>query len=122
MNEEFGYEYCKSEFPEVRRLMQKLGTEGVREHVGQTTWLDVVERRIVDNPTTSYIISDVRFDNEAAMIQRLGGLVVRLDRDAEHTDSHASESIEAIKYDVLYTNNGDLNDLRSFAGELIRRY
>lgn len=122
LNDRFGYEYCKEHFPEVRRLMQDLGTQGVREHIGPTTWLDIVIRKIKASPTTSFIVTDVRFDNEAQAIQELGGIVVKLERDSNNTDMHVSENIESIKQDVLYRNNSGLDDLDRFAEQLIRRY
>lgn len=121
LNEKYGYEKCKTEFPEVRRLMQQLGTDGVREHVGQNTWLNIVEDQIKANPTTNFLVSDLRFDNEAAMVHRLGGWVVKLERGTSSSDEHISESIAGIHHDVLYVNNSSLNDLDEFAGELIRR-
>lgn len=122
LHEEFGYEACKDMFPDVREYMKKLGTEGVREHIGPTTWLDVVVRKIKASPTTSFIVTDVRFDNEAQAIQELGGMVVKLERDTNDGDTHVSENIENIKQDVLYRNNSGLDDLDRFAEQLIRRY
>lgn len=121
LNDKFGYEYCKSNFVEVRRLMQRLGTDGVRKHIGQTTWLDIVERKILASPEISFLISDVRFANEARSIKSMGGIVVKLERDGTGGDDHISETIDGIQEDVFYMNNGDLNDLDSFATELIRR-
>ncbi len=122
LNEQFGYEECKTKFPEVRRLMQKLGTEGVREHIGQETWLSIVKNKIIANPDKKFVVCDVRFDNEAWMIQDLGGVVVKLERDGGESDGHVSEEIERIHHDELYENTGSLRALESFAMELVRRY
>lgn len=40
---EIGWECAKDEYPEVRRFLQLLGTEGVRDHIGQDTWVNLAE-------------------------------------------------------------------------------
>lgn len=121
LNKEFGYEYCKANFPDVREYMKKLGSEGGRDCISDTVWLDIVVNKINRHPRTNFIVTDVRFDNEAEAIQRLGGLVVKLDRNTGLTDSHVSESyIDNMHHDVVYENNGDIKDLQRFAVELVR--
>lgn len=44
-------------------------------------WLQFVEPIIIAEPTSSIIVTDVRYENEAAMIQRHGGTVVWIERD-----------------------------------------
>jgi hypothetical protein len=123
LNELYGYEHCKTHFPDVREYMKKLGTEGAREHISQTVWLDIAKNRMLANPDQSFLISDVRFDNEAAMIQRLGGIVLKLDREMEgEEDTHPSENIEQVMADLNLLNNGDLDDLRHMAKGIVDNY
>lgn len=65
---------------EVRRLLQKLGTEVVRESYGANAWVDVVARQIDAEKPERVVITDVRFDNEAEWLQSLGAPVVRIKR------------------------------------------
>jgi len=83
-------EYGKS----PRELMQILGTEFGRELVSQNIWVRALEKRIEDGK--NYVIDDVRFPNEAAMIHARGGKIVRVYRPAQEEaaakDKHVSES------------------------------
>ena len=75
-----------------RVALQKLGTEAVRNVFGRDTWVRAAERRLqqrqreherrsVGNESEPRIVfTDVRFHEEAKMIQRLGGQVWRIDR------------------------------------------
>jgi len=108
---EVGPEQAKKNY-EVRRLYQVMGTEVGRDLLGESTWTDVVRRKIEANPGTDYVITDVRFPNEADMIGELQGelwRVVRLDEDGSVFDNglgvgHRSEAyIAQLEYDCLIT-------------------
>jgi hypothetical protein len=94
--EEVGPEEAKKH-PEVRRLYQVMGTEVGRELLGEDIWIDAAEYGMV--PGTNYVITDVRFPNEADRILELGGevwRVVRLNPDGSVYDNglgkdHVSE-------------------------------
>jgi len=94
-----------------RKIMQDLGTY-CRENFGQDIFIRYVENIITKHPG-SYVISDCRYPNEAAMIKRNGGILIRIERaDLKGSDTHSSETeLEKIKYDYLIKNDGDLNDL-----------
>lgn len=113
--EEFGWEEAKDRFPEVRRFLQRLGTEGVRSHLGVNTWADIVEGAIEDirsddyyhrnGETTPIVIADVRFENEAEVVVRHGGVVVevrRLPVVSLPEDAHASE--QGVEWDYQIDN------------------
>lgn len=94
-------EYGKS----PRELMQILGTEFGRELICQNIWVTALEKRIDRN--LNYVIDDVRFPNEAAMIHANGGKVVRVVRpdsdDQAALDAHVSETgldSEQIDYEL----------------------
>lgn len=98
-----------------RQLLQTLGTEWGRSHVGPNIWVDLAERHAVALLEKGYdvVFDDVRFDNEALMINRLavafgGGGVYKLKRDLDNSsiDLHPSEkgiSRVHIKAEVLVT-------------------
>jgi hypothetical protein len=85
--------------PEVRRLLQELGT-GARAILGDDIWVRTAERRILEAAPRPVVVSDVRFPNEADFITRHSGEVwriVRLNADASNYDnglgiSHPSEA------------------------------
>ena len=86
-----GYEKSK-EIPDVRRYMQKLGTEGVRTTFGPDAWVDALEHWLDAQQDGRYVISDVRFHSEADWIYRHGGIVWRINRPGYGGDDpHPSE-------------------------------
>jgi hypothetical protein len=63
-----------------RWALQTIGTELFREQIDPDIWVKSVLRRIERAPEQNWVISDVRFPNEAEAIQAMGGFVVRVDR------------------------------------------
>jgi len=100
-----------------RRLMQTLGTEWGRQLVHPDLWVMLAERKleaIMDHENhPGAVFTDVRFRNEAEMITRLGGLVIRVDRPgAPPVHDHVSElgfDSGLIHYSLV--NDGTLRDL-----------
>ncbi|HHK4489771.1 TPA: deoxynucleotide monophosphate kinase, partial [Pseudomonas aeruginosa] len=68
-----------------------------------------------------FVISDVRFDNEADWIRAKGGVVVHLHRqDTAEVAAHSSESgITAGAHDLFISNDGSLNDLYQTLDEVM---
>jgi len=60
-----------------RQLLQTLGTEWGRNTVSQTIWVDTAMRRVrgLLEQGRSVVVTDVRFDNEAAAIKAAGGVI-----------------------------------------------
>jgi hypothetical protein len=57
-----------------------LGSPLLRELGAETYWLDKVASLIKANPDARYVITDVRFLNEAAMVRDFGGVLIRVRR------------------------------------------
>jgi hypothetical protein len=77
-----------------RYAMQTLGTEWGRECLSQDFWIALAESRIrgLLMQGVPVVVDDVRFDNEADMIQRLGGTVLRVaGRSKGVSPDHPSE-------------------------------
>lgn len=112
-----GWEQAKSS-PEVRSLLQRLGTEAGRNVLGQNIWVDA----LFNQPSNGRIvISDVRFPNEAAAIKLRGGLVWRVERPGYGpVNTHASETaIDDFPYDGVIVNDGDLGQLQVRVKEIV---
>lgn len=107
----YGYEGAKRS-PEVRRFLQVLGTEGVRNHLGPDAWVDIALRK-ADECARAAVFSDARFPNEADAVRQRGGLVIRIIRaDAPDVPAHASESaMDDYGADALVVNDGSLTAL-----------
>lgn len=81
-------------------------------------WKHVDQENIKINPILpqkppNWIITDVRFFNEAKAIKDRGGILIRVDRDSDSKDSHVSEN-ELITYkdwDYVIDNNYSLSEL-----------
>lgn len=97
-----------------RYAMQTLGTEWGRNLIAQTLWLDLAQRRIENaiSAGRSVVVDDVRFPNEAALLRRLGGSVLRIDRDGAGAGAHCSETV--LPADLVYTNDGTEAQLRGY--------
>lgn len=62
-----------------RKALQLMGTQAGREVFGPDIWVGATERVILENPT-NYVIPDLRFPNEVAMVHRLRGITIRVKR------------------------------------------
>lgn len=86
--ERLGWEAAK-EVREVRRTLQNYGV-AIRE-IDPDFWLRAVVDQMQDPGL--YVVTDVRFPNEAEAIVNAGGTVVRIVRPGlDSTDTHASET------------------------------
>ena len=63
-----------------RLVLQKFGTECMRQGFFDGIWVSLVKKKILDNPDTNWIIHDVRFPNEVKMLKEVGGSVWRVKR------------------------------------------
>lgn len=72
-----------------RQMLQLFGTEVCR-YFKDDIWIALASEQIktLDN----VVITDVRFNNEAAMIRSIGGVVIEVNRAGTISDGHASES------------------------------
>jgi len=117
-----GYVEAK-QHPEVRRLLQKLGTELGRDMIHENVWVDMVERRLRANRAAGVdtVITGIRFPNEVDMIRRIGGTLAWVTRPGtETTAAHSSEtSVTVGDFDVLIRNTGTLDDLEAKAHLLV---
>jgi hypothetical protein len=124
--DQVGWDEAKKH-PEIRRTLQVLGTECVRDILGDQSWINALEKKLIDQDLlyiyddpmmTSgafemrglVVITDVRFPNEEAYIRRRCGQVWRISRinpDGSVYDNgigvgHASEAqVMAIKPDKV---------------------
>lgn len=106
-----------------RRMMQTLGTEWGRNLINPDLWLVMAHQRLLRNGP-GMVISDVRFENEAAWIRKHGGRIIHMIRpEAKAVEAHASEDgIEMLDTDAQLFNNGTLEELQLTVRELLRVY
>lgn len=97
---------------EIRRLLQRLGTEAGRQTLWDTVWIDAAFAGVPAD--AKIVVSDARFYNEFDAVHKRGGEVWRIDRPGVGpANEHASE-MEAIDYprfDRFINNSRDLDYL-----------
>jgi hypothetical protein len=68
----YGENGVKKVYPEYRKLLQKLGTEGIRS-IDEDFWIRAAAKMINAEPNDARLVfTDCRFPNEAKAIQRAG--------------------------------------------------
>lgn len=111
----YGWDKSKNAYPEVRRLLQTYGV-AIRDVVDSEAWVRIAEQKIADAHAdgVSVVVTDVRFPNEAHLIRRLTGSLVRVDRPTMAADDeHVSETaLDAYSPDFTVRNDGTVSDLR----------
>lgn len=110
-----------------RKLFQKIGTELLREqlpkmctHITSDIWGKSLAIRLykkyMEDPENNnkFVVTDVRFPNELAYVEKLGAISVKIIRKVEKNkfSSHASETqIKKLKTKYIIENNKDKSDL-----------
>lgn len=88
----WGYRDAKERFPEMRRFLQRLGTEAGRKVVHPDFWTDMFRDKVMELGHDKIVASDCRFQNEVDFVRQMNGevwTVLRPDCDPE--DAHESE-------------------------------
>ena len=125
-----GMEKAKDLVPDVRTLLQTLGTDCVRGTFGSTAWAELAEQNIHEALMRgeSIVLTDVRFDEELDLVRRLGGITIgvwRGDLDSFNEalesegawvggDTHESETntYHLLNWcDFIVCNRGSIDDL-----------
>lgn len=113
-------------FIKDRKLLQFLGTEWGREGIRDSLWVDLWTdevKYILENYSSAIVVTDdVRYDNEAEAIIKLGGAIIKVEsnRTEERIDTkaginnHASEKGIDPKYiTATLKNDGTIDDLKN---------
>lgn len=113
---------------EVRRLLQRLGTEVGRDIIGENVWVDITASTIASHLRggRSVVVTGIRFSNELRMIFQFAGRAIWVERPDESAASgaarHASENgVTPEMFDQVLLNDGTLADLHRMASALAPR-
>ena len=97
-----------------REFMQIFGTEVCR-NLHWDTWIYHVEKEFKNNPLKDFVIDDVRFKNEAGLIKKYDGTLIKVVRPTlavSHDFAHASElEQDQILPDIVVMNDSTKEDL-----------
>ena len=117
-----------------REILQKVGTEAMRNGFDKDVWVKIAELKIrrLLSEGRKVMVTDCRFDNEAQMVLRLGGLVYEIRRTgnesnlSESEQRHASEQGISHKYvtgmllndrSIPYLKDEFINAVAEFSGK-----
>jgi hypothetical protein len=125
MNGEHGFDR-EAVLPEwgftTRDFLQRFGTEAMRNNFGQDFWLRHMRRRLEALPpyhgcTRAAVITDCRFENEAALVRNMDGIVVEIRRPGSVASSHVSD--KGVEPDLVLDNDGTLPEFANKVGRLM---
>jgi len=114
-----GWEKAK-EAEEVRKLLQRFGTEVGRSMFGVDVWVNLLFHWLEDG--SKIVIPDVRYFNEVLAIERLGGKVWRVERPGiTAVNAHVSEKdLDGYKkFDQVINNNDTIESLHKVVDTIL---
>lgn len=128
--EAVGYTEAKKK-PEVRRLLQALGTEVGRKMIGEDTWTNIVRRRIdeFEKRGIPVVLTGLRYPNELQLITGKYSPTAWLlwverpgaEAPSTATAAHSSEnSVGADDFTFVLHNDGTLEELYAKVDKLAR--
>lgn len=117
--EKAGWEEVKKSSPEVRRMLQRMGTEVGRNLWGQDFWVSQALQEASKHENV--VFTDVRFPNELEAILKANGEVWRVvKKDVSAVNRHSSETaLDHYQFNKIITNNGSFEDLHVLVDSLM---
>ncbi len=110
----------------VRDFLQKLGTDALRMGLHDNVWVNALMADYVkddeSNRLPNWIITDVRFPNEAQAIKDKGGIIIRVDRPGvKPINNHLSEiGLDSWDFDYKIFNISDIFDLKETVRNILK--
>jgi len=105
---------CNDKNYKIRNLLQKEGTEEGRNRFGNDIWINHLDKWMEIHKSKNihtFLITDVRFKNEAEYIKRMGGKIIRVEAPERNKDLIIRQ-----KLDPLAANHISETDLDNYYG------
>lgn len=104
----------------VRTFLQILGTDALRNNLHYNVWVNALFADYTSE--SNWIITDVRFPNEAKAIKDRGGIIIRVDRPGiSAVNDHPSEtSLDTWNFDYKLVNNSDIFTLKTSVKQVLQ--
>jgi hypothetical protein len=114
-----GWEIAKEITPDLRGLMQRLGTEVGREMFGDDFWVNIAFSQI--KPGEKVVLADCRYQNEANATATNGGQVWRVERPGfGPANSHESErDLDNYAFSHVFSNDTGIENLNAQVEEYL---
>jgi hypothetical protein len=121
--DKYGYEKAK-ERREIRALLQRMGTEVGRKLWNENFWLDICFGEVADQMLMkgrNVVVTGIRYPNEMARIQNMGGITVWVSRPGYvAVNEHSSDnSLDLSEFDHIFNNDGTLEDLKVSVAQFV---
>ena len=118
-----------NELMSVRELLQKLGTEAIRDGLHPNAWVNALmceykRPKMSEYNPSNWIITDMRFPNEMEAVVERKGLTIRVVRPHGYTNPHTGEykemplsyhtsetALDDAKFNYEIINDGSIEDL-----------
>lgn len=115
----------------ARQILQQVGTELFRNQLKNVLpelpvqpsdiWVKNFELWFESNKEKNILVPDVRFQNEADIIKKLGGILIEVrSKRVQHMDTHISENIEINGIDIVLHNDGSLEEYYFILNDLMK--
>lgn len=106
-----------------RELMQVIGHDLFREKFSEDIWINILLDKIIEGEGHNYVISDVRYDNEAQALLFKHALLINVKRHDQSgkKNKHASESSLTIPAKYIIQNDGTIEDLYTSIDSIINK-
>lgn len=97
---------------EIRRLLQRLGTEAGRQTLWDSIWIDAAFAGLPED--AKVVVTDCRFPNEGEEVTKRGGQIWRISRaGVGPANQHPSEtSMDNWPWDLEIKNDGTLEEFQ----------
>lgn len=95
-----------------REILQILG-QSLRDNLCEDVWVKMLIRDYHLHDKPNWIVTDIRMPNELEAIKKLGGIVIRVNRNTGYSDNHISETAldNCTDFDYVIDNNGTIEEL-----------
>lgn len=128
--------------PTVRQILQEVGTEAMRDNVHPNAWVNALMadykpfyqhetlarcggfKLISNDILPNWIITDVRFPNEAKAIKDRDGILIRVEREGFNAGTHPSETaLDNYKhFDHIINNEGSIAELIESVSKILKEH
>jgi dephospho-CoA kinase len=94
-----------------RNLLQELGTDVCRQ-IHPSAWINALFVDYTSKKHDKWVISDVRFPDEAQAIKNRGGIVIKVNRDVSDDQHKSEKALDGYTdWDYVIDNNGTIEGL-----------
>lgn len=101
-----------------RKIMQIIGTDCGRQMIHSNIWINSTFNNYKNSD--NWIITDVRFPNEAKAIKDKKGFLIRINRDSFKNFKHLSEiALDNYQFAYIIDNNSTIEDLTVKVKEIL---